>query len=156
MTTAWKSIDIEAGLLNDNDWVADVTLAEKQDVDQPKRPFLVENTFTAPSGVARLYASALGVCEISINGKRVGDHILAPGWQSYKHRQHYQVYELDLKEGENTISAWVGEGWWAGRLGFGGGWRNNYGDDIGLIAQIEVDGKIVLHTGGEGWTWRYG
>ena len=154
--TAWKSVDIEAGFLNGVDWVAGVTLGEKQEQDKPKRPFLVEKTFTAKSGVARLYASALGVYEISINSKRVGDHILAPGWQSYKHRQHYQVYELDLKEGENTISAWVGEGWWAGRLGFGGGWRNNYGDDLGLIAQIEVDGKVVLQTGDDGWTWRYG
>lgn len=153
--TGWCTLDVEAALFDEKDWQADVTLGEKQDKDKAKRPFLVQREFEATSGVARLYASALGVYEVSINGKQVGDQILAPGWQSYTHRQHYQTYEVELKEGKNVLTAWVGEGWWAGRLGFGGGWRNYYGEDIGLIAQLEVDGKTVLKTGDEGWQWSY-
>lgn len=115
----------------------------------------MKKEFEASAGTARLYASALGVYEVSINGKQVGDQLLAPGWQSYKHRQHYQTYEVELKEGRNTLTAWVGEGWYAGRLGFNGGWRNYYGEEIGLLAQLEVDGKAVLKTGEDGWEWSY-
>lgn len=155
-STGWSTLKVEAGLFDAKDWSADVTLGEKQNADAAKRPFLLKKEFDASGGAARLYASALGLYEISLNGKRVGDEVLAPGWQSYKHRQHYQTHAVELQKGKNTLTAWVGEGWYAGRLGFGGGWRNYYGEDIGLIAQLEVDGKTVVKSGDDGWEWAYG
>jgi alpha-L-rhamnosidase len=50
----------------------------------------------------------------------------------------------------------VAEGWYAGRFGWEGGRHNIYGDDIGLIAQLEINGSIVLGTGDDRWETRYG
>lgn len=61
-----------------------------------------------------------------------------------------------LVVGENVIDAHIGEGWYAGRLGFLGGVRNIWGDDLGLIAQLEVGGQVVVETGSEDWEWAYG
>jgi alpha-L-rhamnosidase len=46
-----------------------------------------------------------------------------------------------LRQGQNAIVAHVSEGWYCGRLGFGGGTRNIWGDTLGLIAQIVVTDK---------------
>lgn len=78
----------------------------------------------------RLYITSQGVYEPYINGKRVGDHVLAPGWTSYRHHLNYQTFDVRdlLQDGENVIGVEVGEGWFATRLGFSGGQRNIYGD----------------------------
>lgn len=77
--------------------------------------------FQAPKPIAsaRLYATALGAYEAYINGKRVGDQILAPEWTDYHTRVQYQAYDVTdlVREGENAIGAILGDGWYAGRLG---------------------------------------
>ena len=89
---------------------------------------------------ARLYVSALGVYEIELNGERVSDHVLAPGWTSYHHRLRYQTYDVTglLQPGENAIGALLGDGWYRGVFGFGGGRRNIYGERLALLAQLEI------------------
>ncbi|TXT04811.1 hypothetical protein VHUM_04079 [Vanrija humicola] len=156
--TAWAELKVEAALLNAGDWTAKAISSEPQPLDVPKRPFLVRKRFSLASiGAARLYITALGVYEATINGKRVSDHVLAPGWQSYTYRHAYQTLDVTdlLKKGDNEVSAWVGEGWWAGRLGFGGGTRNIWGSSPALIAQLEVDGRAVVQTDGS-WEWATG
>jgi alpha-L-rhamnosidase len=147
--------------LERSDWSAKVVAP---DVVPPanlaKRPFHVKTTFkvTTAAKSARLYATALGAYEISINGKRIGDHVMAPGWQSYNHRLHYQTYEVPaelLVEGENTIDAIVGEGWYSGRLTWDEACRNLWGEEIGVMAQLELDGKVVAATD-TNWEWSYG
>jgi alpha-L-rhamnosidase len=88
-----------------------------------------------------LYITSLGVFEATLNGHRVGDEHLAPGWTSYKFRLAYRIYDVSplLLPGEkNVISVEVAEGWYAGRLGFKGGIRFRYGDELGLFAQLEI------------------
>ncbi len=70
----------------------------------------------------------------------VGDHVLDPGWTSYHHHLRYQTFDVTdmLHEGGNAIGAILGDGWYRGRLGFGGGWRNIYGDRLALLAQLEI------------------
>jgi alpha-L-rhamnosidase len=71
-----------------------------------------------------LYITGFGVYRAYINGCKVGDHEMVPGWTSYHHRLAYQVFEVDSlidKKGNNVLSVEVAEGWYAGRLGFGGG-----------------------------------
>ena len=159
--TDWYYETVEAGLLSDDDWSAKVVAPSvAQPSNLPKRPFHMRSTFTLDStnGVARLYATALGVYQITINGQRIGDHVLAPGWQSYNHRLHYQVYAVPngiLKKGTNTIEALVGEGWYSGRLTWLDNCRNIWGDEIGVQAQLEVDGKSVVGTDDK-WEWAFG
>ena len=91
----------------------------------------MRKSFSYTAGTARLDATAHGLYEVEINGKRVGDHVLAPGWQSYKHHLNYQTYDVTeyLKQGENVIGAYIGEGRFAGRLGRPG-MRDIFGDRL--------------------------
>lgn len=105
---------------------------------------------------ATLYASALGVYELRLNGRGVDTDALSPGWTDYSKRVHYFGYDVTglLREGENAIGAMLGDGWYAGYLAFSGK-RNYYGDKTRLIAQMQIEyadgSKEVLGTDE---TWR--
>ncbi|MBT1167228.1 alpha-L-rhamnosidase [Bifidobacterium simiarum] len=89
---------------------------------------------------ARLYLSALGLVEAEINGHRVGEDILTPGWTVYDHRVHYRTYDVTdlLKAGGNGIGLWLADGWYRGRIGFCGGSVNTYGDRLAAYVQLEM------------------
>lgn len=156
--TDWAEVYIEAAP-DASDLDAAFISGEAQDVDAPKRPFRVRRTFTASvkdGKPARIYATAMGVYELYLNGERIGDELLAPGWQSYEHRLAFQTYDVSalLRDGENVLSAWVAEGWYSGRLG----WfhtRNFWGSRLGLMLQLEVGSEAVVKTDKE-WEWSYG
>lgn len=99
---------------------------------------------------ARLYATALGVYEASINGRRVGDDLLAPGWTDYTKRVMVQTYDVTrlIHRGRNAVGAVLGDGWYAGRLGWMG--LAQYGTVPAFNAQLEItyaDGsKDVIAT----------
>lgn len=90
---------------------------------------------------ARLYLTALGVVEAEINGERVGDDVLCPGWTVYDKRLECWTYDVteQLGAGRNALGFWLGDGWYRGRLGFDGGRVNFYGDRIGVLAQLEIE-----------------
>lgn len=134
---------VEAGLLRPEEWTARPIGPDwPQDPDTPQPAALLRRAFTCrgPVASARLYITAYGVYEAELNGEPVGDHVLAPGWTSYAHRLRYQTFDVtgQLREGANTLGALLGEGWYTGRLGFGGGRRNLYGDRTALLAQLEI------------------
>lgn len=93
---------------------------------------------------ARLYVTAHGLYETWINGKRVGDFVLAPGSYNYDKRLAYQTYDVSdfLREGKNDIQVILGDGWYRSVSGVDGD-RNIYGEDIALLFQLEVDGQAV-------------
>ncbi len=86
---------------------------------------------------ARLYICGLGVYECMVNGEKVGQEYLAPGYHSYDFHLQAQVYDVTpyLKEGENEICIWLGEGWFKGRLGFDS-YTDLYGDRLYAIAEL--------------------
>ena len=87
---------------------------------------------------ARVYASALGIYELKLNGQRVSDARFTPGWTSYQERLQYQTYDItNFLTGENCIEITVGNGWYKGILGFYGQ-GNHYGTRTAAIAQIEL------------------
>ncbi|NUP41070.1 MAG: family 78 glycoside hydrolase catalytic domain, partial [Streptomyces sp.] len=149
----------ETGLLARTDWTARPVTPDREPADAPLPVALLHRTLTLTRAIAsaRLYITAYGVYEAEINGSRVGDHVLAPGWTSYHHRLRYQTFDVTglLREGDNAIGAFLGEGWYTGRLGFHGGRRNLYGDRRALLAQLEIthpDGTVT--TLGTDETWR--
>ncbi|WVF71810.1 hypothetical protein IAT40_006618 [Kwoniella sp. CBS 6097] len=158
-TTEWAGVFVEAGLLNRKDWSAEMVSCEEQPLDKPKKSFRVRSGFDVSQlGKARLYITAHGLYEAYVNGQRVGEEYLSPGWTDYNYHLNYRVFDVShlIKQGANVLGAWVGEGWYAGRLGYTGECaRNRYGSRPALFAQLEVDGKVVAATG-EGWTWAYG
>lgn len=99
-----------------------------------------------PVAFARLYATALGIYEAELNGQPVSDTYLAPGWTNYRKRLQYQTYALDLREGENTLTITVGNGWYKGALGFNPV-PDNYGDRTALLAAV----CITYADGREEW-----
>ncbi len=91
-----------------------------------------------PIARARLYATALGVYEASINGQRVSDDLLTPGWTDYTKRVMVQTYDVTklIHAGQNALGVVLGDGWYAGRLGWMG--AAQYGHRPVFNAQLEI------------------
>lgn len=122
---------------------------------------LFSKTFSfqkAPSKVT-LSITALGVYEASLNGQRIGDFILAPGWTAYDTRLQYQTYDVtNLVQKDNTIQVLVGKGWYRSRLV---GWQSSdrqkhyQANPAGLIACLNAeypDGTTETISTDETWT----
>ncbi|MGI5226352.1 family 78 glycoside hydrolase catalytic domain [Actinoallomurus sp. CA-142502] len=91
---------------------------------------------------ARLYVSARGLYEMRINGRRVGDGELTPGWTDYRHRVQYQTYDVTalVREGGNVLAATLADGWWSGYVGFEPRRPGaHYGGFPQFIAQLHLD-----------------
>ncbi len=104
---------------------------------------------------ARLFATALGLYEFRLNGQRVGDEQLAPGWTDYAKRVRYQVYDVtaQVHSGDNVLGAMLGDGWFCGHAGLFNAFRF-YGQRPALIAQLEIefaDGSIERIVSDETW-----
>jgi len=87
---------------------------------------------------ARIHASAYGLYQLSINGQKVGDQYLAPGWTDYNQRIQSQTYDVTslLRKDENVIGAALGDGWYRGNVGLR--WNHVYGDTLALVAKLQV------------------
>ena len=96
---------------------------------------------------ARLYICGLGLYEAYLNGEKIGNQFLTPYFTDYRYRVQYQTYDIAplLKEGENVLDVWLGEGWYKGRFGYlvGGQLREYYGDEYKLIADIQIGEKVI-------------
>ncbi len=88
---------------------------------------------------ATAYITSHGIYEAFINGKRLGDAYLTPGWTSYNKRLQYQVYDVTqhLQSGGNAIGVALGSGWYRGKLAWQDG-INHYGKDIALLFQLNI------------------
>lgn len=116
-----------------------ITSENSHDVNAAYRKvFSLENK---PIAKARLYATAAGVYEVYINGTKAGKEYLAPFCNQYSQWLQYQTYDITdmLAKGENAIGALVGEGWYRGRFGLGGGMEDRYGDVCGLLCEAVID-----------------
>ena len=134
---------------------------EKQDLVLPPPPYL-RRTFSVdkPVSKATVYASALGLYELHINGQRVGQDYFTPGWTDYTRRVYYQTYDVTdlLVDGDNAVGAILADGWYAGYLGFGKK-REHYGSKPRLFIQLEVeytDGSRQTVVTDKSWKASYG
>lgn len=108
---------------------------------------------------AELRITALGLYEAVINGTRVGDHRLTPGWTDYRRRVVFQRYDVThlLQPGDNVLGAVLGDGWYCGHVAWKG--RRLYGDRPHLISALEVcftDGTNTTITSGSDWSYATG
>ena len=137
-----------AQAFDDSSWPTAVVVAEigqaplgtpwpAQPVNLLRRNFSVAKTVRR----ARIYSTALGTYQLYLNGQRVGNDILAPGWTDYRKRIVYQVYDVtsQVKPGGNAVGAILGGGWYADGLG----WlqtRYNFGPPpVRLLLQLEIE-----------------
>lgn len=108
---------------------------------------------------ARLYATAHGVYEVTLNGQTVGDYRMAPGWTSYHNRLQYQIYDVtEQLAAENEIAITVGNGWYKGIFGFTCE-PNRYGTQAGAFLELHVeyeDGSKDVIATDETWSVKTG
>ena len=149
----------ETGLLSASDfrakWISGnyrVNKKKRYPVDCFKKEFSAHNV-----AKARLYITACGLYEAMINGKHVGDFVLAPGHTDYTKRIQLQTYDVTklLQDGENMITVELADGWYRGSCG-AWGLRNQYGTQTKLYAQLEITdksgNKAVIGTD-KMWAW---
>lgn len=157
--SAWSPIKSwHTSLLKDSDWKAQWVGTTAGDTLAGPSP-IFRKTFTTDQQIksATLYITAHGMYEARINGKRVGQDYMAPGWTSYQQRLLYQTYDVShlLKTGKNAIGFMLGDGWYRGNLGWGAK-RNLYGNRLSGLAQLQItyqDGSIkIVATDG---TWKF-
>ena len=138
----WSEIAaFQMGMLSPADWKAKwITPGFKQDsVMRPSPLFRKEFILAKKVFSATAYITAHGLYEAQINGRRVGDAFLTPGWTSYNKRLQYQAYDVTnlLHTGNNAIGAELGNGWYRGFIGYDPK-PNLYGKDIALLLQLEI------------------
>lgn len=149
------------GLLQSGDWQAEwigpaETLPAGEKMAAPS-PFLrCAFTLNSRAQHATLYATALGVYEVHLNGQRAAANVLAPEWTDYHQRLQVQAHDVTslLQPGENVIGAVLAPGWYAGRIGMFG--TRLYGDRLGLLCQLMIetsDGKQELICSSAGWRY---
>ena len=149
----------EMGLLRALDWKAQwitgdyiVNKKQRYPVDCFRKTFNAANIIKA-----RLYVTACGVYEGCLNGRRIGNFILAPGHTDYRERIQYQTYDVTdlLLDGENKLTFQLADGWYRGSCG-AWGLKNQYGTETKLLAQLELtreDGKVTVVCTDGGWKW---
>jgi len=146
------------GVLQPDDWKADYisfrdTTPVWKDTNSlflpPAHQFRKDFVVAKKIRRATIYATALGIQELYVNGERVGDARFAPGWTDYRQRAYYNTYDVTklVKSGGNALGAWVGDGWYSGYIGFGlltgigtekiG--RYSYGKTPAFMAQLEIE-----------------
>ena len=152
----------EMGLLERSDWNAEWiggTLRGGKHTSSPCPYLRHAFALDQPIDSARLYATALGVYECEINGQKVSDQLLAPGWTDYHARVHYQTYDVTelLREGDNVWGAVIGDGWGSGHVGWWG--RQQYHEAPCFLAQLEIvfeDGTRQTIASDGTWKTGYG
>jgi alpha-L-rhamnosidase len=164
-STSWsKPAFWTTGFLQPSDWQAQyISFKDEEPIHKDtKKLFLpcahqYRKEFTAARSVKRatLYATALGIYEAHINGKRVGDALFAPGWTDYHRRAYYNTYDVTalMRKGSNAMGLWVADGWYAGYVGFAllvevgvekmG--RYTYGKTPAVMAQLELEYSDGTH-----------
>lgn len=121
--------------------------------------FYKQFTLAKPVRKACVYATAHGVYELCLNGRRVGDEYMAPGWTEYHKRLQYQYYDVtEFLVADNTLEMTVANGWYKGILSFDCK-PNRYGDRVAAFAELHVlyeDGGRESIATDEDWGVRTG
>lgn len=116
--------------------------------------FRREITTDKPIARARLYATAMGIYEVELNGKKLGDRYFAPGFTSYKSYLQYQTYDVTpFMTGHDTLTATVAGGWAVGSFVFT---RKNRvtADRQALLAELRIeyeDGSVEVIGTDSSW-----
>ena len=129
----WETA-VDRGAFGQGPWPANDI---RNRADKLVPPVELRHEFTAAKPVtsARIYVTACGIYELALNGRRVDDRWLAPGWTGYHRRLHYQTYDVSdlVCAGANDLHATVADGWYSGQNFLG---HNVWGTDKALKLQL--------------------
>lgn len=149
----------EMGLLEESDWKAHWITGDykpKKDKRYGADCFRKQFSLSKKIAKARLYASARGLYNVTVNGKRIEDFILAPGMTDYRKRIQYQTYDVTaMLKRENTLELRLADGWYRGSSAAYGA-TGVYGWQTSVIAQLEItfaDGSTETVITDKNWEW---
>lgn len=161
----WSAVqNFEMGLLNNSDWQAKwVGLNTAKDSIRGRenvlihKPQYLRKEFELSNEVisARLYTTAKGVFDVSLNGENVSDDVMSPGFTTYDKRIETLTYDVTdmIESGQNTIGVELASGWYSGRLLWGTTpWDNSISPKV--VCQLELhmkDGTKEVITSDESW-----
>ena len=145
-STQSKIMNWKTGLMNADNWKSNWISVIDRDRDVPQAPYFI-NDFRLNKKIisATLYITSRGVYEAHINGERIGDSFLTPGWTSYSNRIQYQAYDVKemLTEGENRIGVVLADGWFKNFKPNQGNRITDYGKSTSFISEM----IITYHDG---------
>jgi alpha-L-rhamnosidase len=110
-----------------------------------------ELDLSAPIAAARIHVASLGYGELYVNGERVGDAVLDPGWTDYRKRVLYRSHDVtdELRAGENALGVWLGRGWYTKGAAL---WTSLASPRARLQLDVEyADGRTRRLTSGADW-----
>ena len=140
--SAWSSVaSWQMGMIKSTDWKAEwIEVGYQGDTVNGPSP-LLRKTFSTKKKIqsATAFITAHGMYEAQINGQRVGDAYLTPGWTAYNKRLQYQVYDVTnlVKSGGNAVGVTLGSGWFRTPLAWSGN-LNLYGKQTALLFQMDI------------------
>ncbi|NHN31575.1 family 78 glycoside hydrolase catalytic domain [Paenibacillus sp. S3N08] len=149
----------ETGLLTTAEWKASwITTAQLRnpEVEEPADLFRKAFEINGQVTKATVYATALGLYELTLNGSRVGEDLFSPGWTSYTKRLQYQTYDVTthLQNGGNALGMMVADGWYKGNMGWKDR-RNLFGSERAALLQLHItfeDGSEQVVISDDSWT----
>ncbi|MDL2327601.1 glycoside hydrolase family 78 protein [Ruminococcaceae bacterium OttesenSCG-928-A11] len=156
-TTPWCESRFVTALRSGAEWQAEfITIETEADWREARSSYLKKALrVEKPVKAAYLLSTALGVYHVYLNGQKVGQDQMAPGWTSYNRHLLYQIHEVTeaLRPGENVLTGFVNAGWYKGKMGFLGLY-NHYGTRAAFACELHLeyaDGtRSVLRTD-ESW-----
>jgi len=135
-------------------WISPPWEQQKDDCDHPyiRKPF----TLNKKIATARAYITGMGIYELFVNGRRIGDEIFAPYCNTYDAWVQYQTYDIaaSLRNGENAVGVMLANGWSKGKFGTFGPRNAPYTNRFSLICELYVtyeDGTTEVITTDESW-----
>ncbi len=167
----WSDVaQFETAMLQQTDWKASwindggVNPADDADYYKDNRMPLLKKDFIADKKIiaARLYITGVGYYEAYLNGKKIGHHMLDPGFTTYEKQVQYVAYDVTgiVKKGANTAGIMLGSGWWDPLpFKFFGRWRlRDYQQTGRPCARAELhlkysDGSSAKIITDQTWQW---
>ena len=143
------------GMKDVKNWKADWIQSRIQEDGRPSPMFRKDFSASKKIKQAMVFITAKGVYEAEINGQKVGDACLTPGWTSYNKRLQYQTYDVTnlVLQGANAVGVTLGNGWYRGNIGFAGQ-IDVYGNELALLFQMQLtydDGTTELVVSDGSW-----
>jgi alpha-L-rhamnosidase len=147
----------EMGILSPSEWTAEWISPDLVEKEEDNPCPMLRKEFDPKGRVksARVYVTSLGLHEMEINGRRVGDARFTPGFTSFHKRLQYQTHDVTecLREGRNAVGVFLADGWYRGHLWFKAK-PNIFGKELALLAQIRIeyeDGTVETIGTDDSW-----
>ena len=158
----WSAeVFFETAFLSPAEWSARYISANLPDESCVRPCFVFCREFKVENELERacLHITAKGVYIAAINGVRVSQDVLTPGYMSYHHHLAYQSYDVShlIRPGANRLEVLVGDGWYRGYLS-SAQHRNYYGKKRELLCQlcmVDSAGQEMSVGSDEQFTWRF-